>query len=85
MKLDVRLPIGLLFSTLGVILAAFGGATNGNAALYSRSLGFNVNEWSGVAMLVFGLGMFHFGRRAQRRLTPPVEVDRKRHPARGKR
>jgi cell division protein FtsX len=57
MGIDIKFPIGLMFSILGVILTAFGLFTNSNAQLYQRSLGININLWSGVGMLVFGLVM----------------------------
>jgi len=51
---DIRFPIGSLFTILGAILAIYGGATS-NADIYKASLGMNVNLWTGLAMLVFGL------------------------------
>lgn len=71
MSFDLRLPMGLMFSFMGAILAAFGMATNANAALYAKSLGINVNLWWGVGLLVFGQAMYYVGRRAQLRLDPP--------------
>ena len=57
--MDVRLPIGALFTILGVVLASFGAASN--EALYERSLGININlEW-GLVMLGFGLVMVVLG------------------------
>lgn len=41
MGLDVRLPIGALFTILGVVLAFFGVVSD--KALYERSLGININ------------------------------------------
>lgn len=55
--LDIRIPIGLLFSVLGVLLTIYGFVTNGNADMYARSFQTNVNLWSGIGMLVFGLIM----------------------------
>ncbi len=52
--MDIRIPIGLLFVVLGLILAAFGVATLQDTELYARSLGRNVNLWTGLLMLVFG-------------------------------
>jgi hypothetical protein len=78
MQLDLRIPMGLLFTLVGVILAAFGAATNSDPAqfshLYAKSLGINVNLWWGLVLLVFGQVMFQMGRRSQRRLekTPPA-------------
>jgi hypothetical protein len=65
MKLDIRVPIGLLFLVFGGLLAVFGMASDG--AIYERSLGINVNLWWGAVMVVFGLAMFVLGRRGQRR------------------
>lgn len=65
MKLDIRIPIGLLFLVFGGLLGVFGMASN--PALYERSLGIDVNLWWGAVMMVFGLVMFLLGRRGQRR------------------
>ena len=55
--LDVRIPIGGLFTVVGVLLAGYGARTAGDATLYARSLSINVNLWWGGAMLLFGLGL----------------------------
>jgi hypothetical protein len=68
MSLDLRIPMGLMFTLVGVILSAFGLATNGSA-IYERSLGINANLWWGLVLLAFGLTMFLMGRRSQKRLT----------------
>ena len=75
MSLDLRIPMGLMFTLVGVILTAFGIATNGNTALYARSLGINANLWWGIVLLIFGQTMFQLGRRGQKRLAalPPPE------------
>jgi len=57
MGIDIKFPIGLMFSILGLILTFFGLFTNSDATLYHRSLGININLWSGAGMLVFGLVM----------------------------
>jgi len=57
MGIDIKFPIGLMFSILGLILTFFGLFTNSDAGLYQRSLGININLWSGAGMLVFGLVM----------------------------
>jgi len=83
MNLDLRIPMGLMFSLVGIILTAFGVATNGDAALYARSLGINANLWWGIVLLIFGQAMFHLGRRGQKRLAAmpaePVDESRPRH------
>lgn len=57
MGLDLRLPIGLYFSILGVMLGGYGLLTGSNAEMYHRSLDIRINLiWGGV-LLLFGLGM----------------------------
>jgi hypothetical protein len=69
--LDLRLPIGLMFSLVGVLLAVYGLATGGNAELYQRSLGINVNLWWGLFLAVFGSVVLYFARRdASKNKTP---------------
>lgn len=63
MSMDLRIPMGLMFSLIGIILAAFGLATRSDTALYERSLGINVNLWWGVVLLIFGQVIFQMGRR----------------------
>lgn len=55
MNLDLRLPIGLMFSIFGVLLMVFGLISDD--AIYARSLGINVNLWWGLVLLGFGLVM----------------------------
>ena len=59
--LDVRLPIGLLFTVFGGALALYGAV--GDRAMYARSLGHNVNLWWGLVLLVFGVLFVYMGRR----------------------
>ncbi|HEV8599004.1 MAG TPA: hypothetical protein VGQ69_06560 [Gemmatimonadales bacterium] len=61
MNLDLRLPIGLMFSLFGVMLTLYGLLSD--AAIYDRSLGINVNLWWGLVLLVFGLVMLGFARK----------------------
>ena len=63
MGLDIRIPLGLVFLIIGGIMALFGIFTNGDAVLYEKSLGININLiWGGI-MFAFGAIMFFFGRR----------------------
>ena len=66
MGLDIRFPIGGLFTVLGLLLAGYGVATEGDPALYARSLSVNVNLWWGLVMLVFGLLLLWGASRARR-------------------
>ena len=61
MNLDLRLPIGLMFTVIGVALVGFGLLSD--PAIYERSLGINVNLWWGLVLLVFGLVMLGLTRR----------------------
>lgn len=61
MNLDIRLPIGLLFTLLGLILTGYGLVAD--PALNTRhSLGYNVNLMWGIVVLVFGALFLWFGR-----------------------
>ncbi|HUS86557.1 MAG TPA: hypothetical protein VMW76_04885 [Bacteroidales bacterium] len=58
--IDIRIPIGLMFSIFGVLITIFGLVTSSNTDLYQKSLGINVNIIMGLLMLVFGLVMLYF-------------------------
>jgi len=66
MDMDIRIPIGLLFAILGFILFAFGLSTLNDVELYARSLGRNLNLWTGVAMMLFGGLMLFFSLRKKK-------------------
>ncbi len=53
-SLDLRLPIGGLFTVLGVMLAGYGLATGSNTEMYAKSAGININLIWGVVMIVTG-------------------------------
>lgn len=63
MNLDLRLPIGLMFSIFGVLLVAYGLVAD--PAIYARSLGINVNLWWGLVLIAFGAVMLIFALRAR--------------------
>ena len=54
MGLDIKLPIGLMFSILGLMLTIYGLTTAGDGVMYARSLNVNINLYVGIGMLVFG-------------------------------
>jgi len=62
MGLDIRLPIGMLFSIFGIMLIVFG--LFSNPTLYAQSLGININLDWGICLLVFALVMLVFGARS---------------------
>jgi hypothetical protein len=61
MKLDLRLPIGLMFTIFGAMLTVYGLVSADT--IYQRSLGINVNLWWGLVLLVFGVTMLTFSLR----------------------
>jgi len=65
MGLDLRIPLGALFVALGVLLVAFGLASE--PAIYARSLGININLWWGLALLGFGAATLWAASRARAR------------------
>jgi hypothetical protein len=66
MDLDVRLPIGLMFSVFGLLLAGFGLVSD--PAIYAEhSLGINVDLDWGLVLLAFGATMLAVALRARRR------------------
>ena len=54
MGLDIRWPIGLMFSLIGAMLVIYGFVTGSGADMYKHSLGINVNLYWGILLLVFG-------------------------------
>ena len=58
MQLDMRYPLGLLFGSLGLIIAAYGLLTK------HLSLDININLWWGLVMLAFGIIMLLLARAA---------------------
>jgi tellurite resistance protein TehA-like permease len=57
--LDIRAPIGGLFTLLGVMLAGYGLVASDRAAS-----GTNVNLWWGIVMIAFGVIMLFLARRS---------------------
>jgi len=64
--LDIRAPIGGLFTLLGLMLAGYGLVGSERAAS-----GTNVNLWWGAVMVVFGVLMLFLARRSMS--APPPQ------------
>jgi hypothetical protein len=62
--LDIRAPIGGLFTVLGGMLAGYGLFASGSRGSSDLSSGVNVNLWWGLVMLVFGIVLLLMARRA---------------------
>jgi hypothetical protein len=75
MHLDVRIPIGLMFSIFGAILTVFGKLSD--PKLYEHSLGININFKWGLVLLAFGLVMLFFGLRGRKRAAAEKALEKK--------
>ena len=69
MGLDIKIPIGLMFTIFGLILTILGIVTFDDTAMYEQSLGYNVNLLSGIVMLVFGGFMLFTSRLFKKKKT----------------
>jgi len=58
MGIDIRIPIGLMFTALGLLVGGYG-LLSGS----SVRQGINVNLWWGAGALLLGLAMLWFSRR----------------------
>lgn len=74
MGLDIRLPIGALFTMIGVLLTGYGFVSD--RAIYGRSFGINVNLWWGLVLVAFGAWMLRLARRQARQHTVPSRPTR---------
>jgi hypothetical protein len=63
---DIRIPIGLMFSIIGILISIFGLATMSDTEMYQKSLNINVNLIMGILMLIFGLIMLYFSQRKKK-------------------
>jgi cytochrome c biogenesis protein CcdA len=63
---DIRIPIGTMFTILGILITGFGVFTMSNSQMYEKSLGINVNIIMGILMLVFGLVMLFLSRKKKK-------------------
>jgi hypothetical protein len=77
MGLDIRWPIGLMFSLVGAMLVIYGLITGSDAELYRRSLDMNVNLRWGLVLLVFGATMLVLARRESKQPAQPGAPEKK--------
>jgi hypothetical protein len=54
MGIDIKFPIGLMFSILGILITVYGLTTMSDTEMYQKSFGVNINLWSGIGMMIFG-------------------------------
>jgi hypothetical protein len=62
MGIDIKFPIGLMFSILGLLLTIYG-LTTLNNPIYAKSFNININLWVGIGMFIFGVLMLLFVKR----------------------
>ncbi len=70
MGLDIRWPIGLMFTLIGALLAVNGLITSSDTEMYQRSLGININLIWGIVLLIFGVLML-LGAMSGGKKNPP--------------
>jgi len=70
MLFDVRLPIGLLFLAMGLLVGGYG-LLGDQALLASRSAGVNIDLVWGAVMAAFGALMLLLAGLARRKGGPP--------------
>ncbi len=81
MGLDIRTPIGLMFSVFGLLLTIYGAVSD--KRIYQASLGLNINFGWGLVLLTFGVVMLLLGSRGSRKMqsghTPAETQPRRGH------
>jgi len=61
MTMDIRIPIGLLFTLIGALLLGYGIVAGPPLAGTAGDV--NVDAWWVLVLLAFGVGMLFFARR----------------------
>ena len=69
--MDIRAPIGGLFTLLGLMLVGYGLLATESTSAATLSAGTNVNLWWGLVLLAFGIFMLLLARRAMKHPVPP--------------
>ena len=75
MGLDIRLPIGLMFTLIGLLLTITGFVTRADKAMYHRSLDININLIWGLVLLAFGGLMLLFALLAKKESAAAAKVE----------
>jgi hypothetical protein len=58
MSLDIRYPIGMMFTLIGLLLAGSGLVAGGSVSIAGLNLGVNVNLVWGAVLFLFGVLMW---------------------------
>ena len=73
MGLDIRWPIGLMFSLIGVLLTGFGLVKSSESMTKIGGQDININLFWGIVLLVFGVLMVFFAWKGGKKSTPPPQ------------
>jgi hypothetical protein len=71
MGLDIRWPIGLMFSLIGLLLTGYGAANSSASMTNTGGAEININLIWGIVLLVFGVLMVFFAYRGGKKSGPP--------------
>jgi putative Mn2+ efflux pump MntP len=66
MGLDIRYPIGLMFSIIGALMTVYGLLAKPDAAQYHQAPGTNINLVWGIFLLIFGAWMLLMAIKAKK-------------------
>jgi len=75
MGLDIRWPIGLMFTLIGAMLVIYGLATASNPEVYKPSLGIPINLYWGLVLLVFGGWMLTMAWRGSKKAAQEAQAN----------
>ena len=73
MNFDLRLPIGIMFTLFGAMLAIYG-LVSDKSIYEAHSLGININLIWGFVLLVFGAFMLLLALRGGKPTPPPDQT-----------
>jgi hypothetical protein len=76
MGLDLRWPIGLMFSLIGALLVSYGLISGAHPEIYARSLGINIDLYWGLLLLVFGGSMLALAWRGGQKAAEEAAKER---------
>jgi multisubunit Na+/H+ antiporter MnhF subunit len=72
MHLDVRLPIGLMFLVVGLIMSVYGAVSG--PEIYKRCLGINLNLIWGACLAIFGGLMLLLAWRGYKKAAAEIQT-----------
>lgn len=67
MGLDIRYPIGMMFTLIGLLLAATGLVNGGSVSIAGLDIGLNINLAWGAVLFLFGALMWGSALRSRSR------------------